>query len=54
MELDFYQNMEMESAVNSKKMRDMLEMEQVFYYLLDEEKNCKELIRIKLKIVEVL
>lgn len=30
MKLDFYQNMEMEFAVDSKKMRDMLEMEQVF------------------------
>ena len=33
MELDLYQNMETESTTNLKKMRDMLEMEQVFQFL---------------------
>ena len=34
MELDLYQNMEMKCTVDSKKMRDMLEIERVFQFLL--------------------
>ena len=34
MELDIYQNIEMESAADSKKLKDMLEMERVFQFLL--------------------
>ena len=33
-ELDLYQNLEMESATNTKKLRNLLEMERVFQFLL--------------------